>query len=98
MVGCIKRSLLADWNDISFIIGSNPDDFIEVRFDNSSIDAPRGLHAYMNTLISTNDIAIKYRMRKVVQFWGLKSEDEKYIYYMVAPPWKSSKKPVLYLT
>lgn len=31
-VGYIKRRLLADWNDINFIIGTNPDDYVELRF------------------------------------------------------------------
>ena len=55
IVGYIKRNLLTDWSDINFIIGSNPEDYVEIRFDNDSIDAPKGLHAYMNTLINTND-------------------------------------------
>ena len=97
MVGYIKRNLLTDWSDINFIIGSNPDEFIEIRFDFDSIDAPKGLHAYMNTLVASNDFAIKFRLRKVTEFWGLRSEDERYIYYMIAPPWKKVKKPVLYL-
>ena len=31
-VAYLKRRLLADWADISFIIGSNPDDYVEMRF------------------------------------------------------------------
>ena len=58
MVGYIKRNLLTDWSDINFIIGSNPEDYIEIRLDNESVDAPKGLHAYMNTLVNTNDIMI----------------------------------------
>ena len=87
MVGFIKRNLLTDWSDINFIIGSNPEDYIEIRLDNESIDTPKGLHAYMNTLVNTNDLMIKYRLRRVVEYWGLKSEDNQYIYYMLAPHW-----------
>lgn len=47
----IKRRLLADWDDINFIIGSNPDDFIELRFEVTSIDANVGLHSYLNILL-----------------------------------------------
>lgn len=97
MVGFIKRNLLTDWSDINFVIGSNPEDFIEIRFDNDSIDAPKGLHAYMNTLITANDMMIKYRLRRIIEFWGLKSEDSQYIYYMMGPPWVKQKKPILYL-
>ena len=71
MVGYIKRNLLTDWSDINFIIGSNPEDYIEIRFDNDSLDAPKGLHAYMNTLTNTNDLLIKFRLRRIVEFWGL---------------------------
>jgi hypothetical protein len=89
--------LLTDWSDINFIIGSNPEDFIEIRFDNESMDAPKGLHAYMNTLINTHDIMIKYRLKRIVKYWGLKSEDGSYIYYMIAPHWVKQTKPILYL-
>ena len=75
MVGYIKRNLLTDWSDINFIIGTNPEDFIEIRFDNESIDAPKGLHAYMNTLVNTTDILIKFRLKRIVEYWGLKSDD-----------------------
>jgi len=50
-VGYIKRRLLADWNDINFIIGTNPDDYIELRFQVQNFDAPAGLKAYMNVLV-----------------------------------------------
>ena len=60
MVGFIKRNLLADWSDINFIIGTNPEDYIEIRFDALSLDTPIGLNAYMKTLINSNDIVLKY--------------------------------------
>lgn len=97
MVGFIKRNLLTDWSDINFIIGSNPEDYIEIRFDNESIDAPKGLHAYMNTLTNTNDFLIKYRLKRITENWGLKSTNGKYIYYMLAPSWVKNKNPTLYL-
>ena len=50
-VAYIKRRLLQDWSDINFIIGTNPDDYIELRFQISTFDAPAGLRAYMNVLI-----------------------------------------------
>ena len=60
IVGEIKRNLLADWSDINFIIGTNPEDFIEIRFDTLTLDSPKGLHAYLNNLINTNDMLLKY--------------------------------------
>ena len=51
MVAYIKRRLLTDWCDINFIIGTNPEDYIELRFSLSSLDAPQGLKAYMGTLV-----------------------------------------------
>ena len=97
MVGFIKRNLLTDWSDINFIIGSNPEDYIEIRLDNDSIDAPKGLHAYMNTLVNTNDMMLKYRLKRISKYWGLKSDDGRYIYYMLAPHWVRHANPILYL-
>ena len=51
IVGYIKRKLLTDWSDINFIIGTNPEDYIELRFASSSLDAPSGLKAYMSNLV-----------------------------------------------
>ena len=69
----IKRRLLADWSDINFIIGTNPEDYIELRFSMSSIDAPSGLKAYMSTLVDQDDLMLKYQLRRVTKYWGLKS-------------------------
>ena len=60
MVGLIKRNLLADWSNINFVIGTNPEDFIEMRFESVSLDSPKGLHAYLNNLVNTNEFLIKY--------------------------------------
>ena len=71
MVGEIKRHIINDWSDINFIIGTNPDDLIEIRFDSNSIDSIKGLHTYMNNLINLNDLLIKYQLRKISEYWGL---------------------------
>ena len=63
----IKRRLLADWSDINFIIGTNPEDYIELRFSMSSIDAPSGLKAYMGTLVDQDDQMLQYQLRRVTQ-------------------------------
>lgn len=80
--------LLSDWADINFVIGTNPEDFIEIKFDITSVDSAKGLHAYMNTLLTGNDMMIKYCLRRVSHYWGFKDESEpRYVYYMLAPPW-----------
>ena len=117
--------MLTDWSDINFIIGTNPEDYIELRFSASSLDAPSGLKAYMSTLVDQDDQMMKYQLRRVAQYWGLKSvsskkksyntndsddmhddvesnpmqasEDETYVYYMLAPWWARQHNPVLYL-
>lgn len=43
-VAYMKRRLLADWSDINFIIGTNPEDYIELRFlVTDQLDAVKGL-------------------------------------------------------
>ena len=76
-MGYIKRNLLADWSDISFVIGTNPEDFIEMRFDVDSLDSPQGLHTYLNHMVNGNDFVLKYQLRRVVQYWNLASENGK---------------------
>jgi hypothetical protein len=45
----------------------------------------------MNTLANTNDFLIKYRLRRIIEFWGVGSDDERYTYYMLAPWWAKHK-------
>ena len=49
---------------------ANPKDFIEVKFDTTTIDNLQGLHCYMNTLVSNNDDLQRVQIRKVSYFWG----------------------------
>ena len=51
---------MADWSDINFIIGTNPEDYIELRFSMSSIDAPSGLKAYMGCLVDQDEQMLKH--------------------------------------
>ena len=67
------------------LIIANPNDFIEMKFDLTTIDTLQGLHAYMNTLLSSNEEIMRFCLRKVTHFWGHK--EGTYVYYMVAPPW-----------
>jgi hypothetical protein len=62
----MKRRLLADWSDINFIIGTNPEDYIELRFlVTDQLDAVKGLQAYMNTMVNSDEKLSKYNLRKV---------------------------------
>jgi hypothetical protein len=97
VVGYIKRNLLADWSDISFVIGTNPEDLIEMRFEVDSLDSPQGLRTYLNNLVNSNEFVMKYQLRRVSQYWNLLSENGGQLYFMLAPPWVKLRNPVLYL-
>jgi len=56
VVNYLKKVIMVDWAEVNFIIGTNPDSFIEIKFDQKSVDTELGLKAYMNTLITTHDI------------------------------------------
>jgi len=60
IVETLKKLLLSDWNDVNFVIGTNPNDQIEVKFDLQTVDTIQGLHAYMNTMLNTNDEVIRF--------------------------------------
>ena len=85
IVDIIKKLLLSDWNDVNFVIGTNPKDFIEVKFDTTTIDNLQGLHCYMNTLVNNNDDLQRVQIRKVSYYWGF--HENNFVYYMFAPPW-----------
>ena len=76
---------MIDWAEVNFIIGTNPDSFIEIKFDQKSIDTEMGLKAYMNTLIKSHDVISQFNLRRIIKFWGYK--DGSYVYFMLAPPW-----------
>ena len=60
----LKKLLLSDWNDVNFVIGTNPNDQIEIKFDMTTVDTLQGLHAYMNTMMNTNDEVIRFQLKK----------------------------------
>ena len=39
----VKKVLLTDWNDINFVIGTNPEEMIEVKFETEVEDTEKGL-------------------------------------------------------
>jgi len=85
IVDIIKKLLLADWNDVNFVIGTNPNDLIEIKFDLTTVDTLQGLHAYMNTMLNTNEDLVRFCLRKISYYWGFK--EGQYSYYMLSPPW-----------
>jgi hypothetical protein len=56
MVNYIKKVIMIDWAEVNFIIGTNPDSFIEIKFDRKSVDTDKGLKAYMNTLLKQHEV------------------------------------------
>ena len=76
---------MIDWAEVDFIIGTNPESFIEIKFDQKSIDTDLGLKAYMNTMITTHEVISQFNLKKVLKYWGFR--DEKHIYFMLAPSW-----------
>ena len=85
IVAYIKKTILSDWQDINFVIGTNPEEMIEIKFDGKTIDTTKGLHAYMNTMLHSNSEVMQYDLRRVIHYWGYK--EGQYIYYMLAPSW-----------
>lgn len=76
---------MIDWAEVNFIIGTNPDHFIEIKFDQKSVDTELGLKAYMNTMLTTHEVVSQFNLKRVLKYWGLK--DDKHIYFMLAPSW-----------
>lgn len=85
VVNYIKKVIMIDWAEVNFIIGTNPDSFIEIKFDQKSVDTEMGLKAYMNTLISTHEVISQFNLRKVLKYWCHK--DDRHVYFMLAPQW-----------
>ena len=56
IVNYVKKVIMVDWAEVNFIIGTNPDSFIEIKFDQRSVDTEHGLKAYMNTLIKSHEV------------------------------------------
>lgn len=50
----IKNALYESWDKTSFMIGTTPNDYIEIRIKASTVDSPQALKVFLNNLISTN--------------------------------------------
>ena len=85
MVNYLKKIIMIDWAEVNFIIGTNPDEFIEIKFEKSSVDTELGLKAYMNTLLKTHEVVSQFLLQRVLQYWGY--TDANHIYFMLAPAW-----------
>ena len=85
IVNYIKKVIMIDWAEVNFIIGTNPDSFVEIKFDQRSVDTDLGLKAYMNTMLTTHEVISQFNLKKVLKYWGFR--DERHIYFMLAPPW-----------
>jgi len=83
IVNYIKKVIMIDWAEVNFIIGTNPESFIEIKFDERTIDTELGLKAYMNTLISTHEVISQFELKKVLKYWGFKQEN--HLYFMLSP-------------
>ena len=51
---------MIDWAEVNFVIGTNPDSFIEIKFDTKSIDTEHCLKAYMNTILKTHEVISQF--------------------------------------
>jgi hypothetical protein len=80
----LKEVIRIDWAEINFIIGTNPEEYIEIKFEKSP-DGELGLKSYMNNLIHNHETISHFNLKKVMSFWG--HTDDKYIYFMLMPPW-----------
>ena len=80
----LKEIIRIDWAEINFIIGTNPEEYIEIKFEKSP-DGELGLKSYMNNLIHNHETISHFHLKKVMSFWG--HTDDKYIYFMLMPPW-----------
>ena len=87
--------LAADWGETNFTVASDPaDDHIEVRFEARTVDAPRALLGYMNTLATDNSQALpqarwyaRYGLRRAVDGWGAGPDAGGWITFAFRPPW-----------
>ena len=61
----LKEIIKVDWAEINFIIGTNPEDFIEIKFEKSD-DAITGLKAYMNNLIANHETISQFNLKRVL--------------------------------
>ena len=93
----IHDVMTQDWSDYSFDVLATEDDNVAVRFDLTTVDSEKGLLAYMNVMVSSNEVVQKYLLKKVVEDWDTKPGDG-YMYFMFRPPWVQSRAVDAYLT
>ena len=55
-----------------------------------TVDTLQGLHAYMNTMMNTNDEVIRFQLKKLPRYWGYREDN--FVYYMLTPPWSLAVK------
>lgn len=58
----LKEVIRIDWAEINFIIGTNPEEFIEIKFEKSP-DGELGLKSYMNNLIHNHETISHFNLK-----------------------------------
>ena len=58
----LKEVIRIDWAEINFIIGTNPEEYIEIKFEKSP-DGELGLKSYMNNLIHNHETIAHFNLK-----------------------------------
>ena len=75
-----------EWEDAEVAVFPNEDEQWVVRFKLDTVDSEAGLVTFMNVLVRTDPIVLKYHLTKVVEHWNIKPGDG-YMYFTLRPPW-----------
>jgi hypothetical protein len=82
----VQRIICEDWEDVEVAIYVNEDEHWVVRFPLDAVDSDAGLVAYMNVLVRTNAVVVKYQLVRAVEHWNVRPGDG-HVYFTLRPPW-----------
>jgi hypothetical protein len=92
----LTKRLREDWEEVNVAVSVNPEELIEVRFEEATVDNSKGLHTYMNVMINKDPFISEWQLRRVAQNWAF--IEDGFIYYQLAPPWKALKSSDAFFT
>eukprot|EP00741_Cyanophora_paradoxa_P006990 tig00001067_g6762.t1 len=78
--------LVADWPDHTFVVESDGNELIAVRFAAAGLESAKGLTTYMNIMAKCNsEVVTKYGLTRLVDKWGVQAEG--FLTFTFKPPW-----------
>lgn len=70
----LQKKVNMDWEGTTVVVSATDQDLVQIAFHMATVDAEKGVNAYMGVLAKDVDLLGQLGLRKVSQLWGMKRD------------------------